>query len=157
LKGLSETGVTLFQLDEGVDTGPILAQERLSIAPDETATTLYERVAAAHQDLISKIWSNLVQDHIEAVPQDSSKATIWPGRTPEDGRITLAMSIGEVDRLVRATTRPYPGAFLRSGEKTITIWRGVIGDSAQPTPEGSLRLYLSNGVFDAVDYEVRWH
>ncbi|MDJ0712937.1 MAG: formyltransferase family protein [Prochloraceae cyanobacterium] len=154
LKGLPETGVTLFQLDEGVDTGLILDREILPIAPDETATSLYKRVAVAHQKLISRIWPELIHNQINPIPQDSSKASKWPARTPEDGRIRLNMTVEEVDRLVRATTHPYPGAFWQDGDKTIRIWRGVISKPAQPKPVDAWRLSLSNGFFDATEYEV---
>jgi methionyl-tRNA formyltransferase len=153
IKGLPETGVSLFQLDEGVDTGPILAQEKIAIAADETATTLYQRVAIAHQQLIGRIWPELISDRLQPRPQDDSQATEWPGRTPEDGQIDPTMTVTEVDRLVRATTHPYPGAFWKEQDQMIRIWRGAIGKSAQPQPPNSWRLYLSDGVFDAIDYE----
>ena len=153
LKGLTETGVTLFQLDEGVDTGPIIGQVRVPIAPDETATSLYARVADAHRDLIRRLWPALVADTVEATPQDESRATEWPGRTPEDGRITSEMSVQEVDRLVRATTRPYPGAFWKEGNRVVRVWRGSPAASGYDTP-GTIRLALADGAYDAVDYET---
>jgi methionyl-tRNA formyltransferase len=154
INNLPETGVTLFQLDEGVDTGPILAQERLPLAPDETATQLYQRVAQAHQTLISKIWSDLVNDQMQPIPQDPSQASVWPARTPADGQIDLSMTVEEVDRLVRATTHPYPGAFWQDSDKIIRIWRGEIGDPLQPSSENVWQLSLSNGIFNALDYEI---
>lgn len=153
LKGLDETGVTLFQLDEGVDTGPIVAQERLPIRPDETATTLYERVQQAHQSLLAKVWDDLVNDGIELTTQDESRATVWPGRTPADGEISADMALEEVDRLVRATTRPYPGAFFdHPAGFRLHIWAG------RPWPsDGSGSgpvIKLSDGTYEAVDYSV---
>ncbi len=82
LKGLTQTGVTLFKLDAGVDTGEILAQEILPIANDETATILYKRVNEAHKTIIHTVWPALVNDTLELRKQDESKATIWEGRTP---------------------------------------------------------------------------
>lgn len=154
LKGLSETGVTLFQLDEGVDTGPILAQERLHVAPDESATSLYSRIAELHRVLIRNNWLDLVQNKILPVPQDSSKATVWPARKPEDGRITNLMSVDEVDRLVRATTHPYPGAFWSKDGQIIRIWCGKVSNPVEPQPPGALRLQFRDGVFDALVYVV---
>jgi methionyl-tRNA formyltransferase len=155
LKGLPETGVTLFQMDEGVDTGLILAQERLTIHTDETATTLYSRVAAAHQKLIARIWPELISDRIKPTPQNPAQASEWPARTPEDGQIYPTMTVTEVERLVRATTHPYPGAFWKDKDKTIRIWHGVIGYPDQAQSANSWRLYLSDGVFDATDYEIQ--
>ena len=152
LKGLKETGVTLFQLDEGVDTGPILAQHRIPIRADETATTLYARVQEAHRLLIAQVWHDLVHDKIHPVPQDHSRATEWPGRTPEDGRILPNMKVSEVERLVRAVTHPYPGAFWESGSERIRIWAGRIAGQTAATGE-LFRLQLSDGAYDAVDFE----
>jgi methionyl-tRNA formyltransferase len=153
LKGLAETGVTLFQLDEGVDTGPVIAQERLPLAPDETATRLYERVAEAHRTLISRVWWDLAADRLRPVPQDESRATVWPGRRPEDGRILPTMTPEEADRLVRATTRPYPGAFWESGEGHVRVWRGTTAGANGAGPAGPLEIRLNGGTYHALDYE----
>ncbi len=154
LKGLPETGVTMFKLDEDVDTGPIIAQLKLPVAVDETATTLYERVAEAHRQLIRGSWGDLTAGKIKLQPQDPAAATIWPGRTPEDGRISANMTVADAERLIRATTRPYPGAFWQDVTGVLRIWRGVVGAEAQLPPTGARRLRLLDGVIDALDYDV---
>jgi methionyl-tRNA formyltransferase len=147
LLGLRETGVTLFKLDGGVDTGPIIAQVRLSLGPRETATNLYQRVNEAHRGLILENWSRLVGADVTFSPQDESLATEWPGRTPDQGRLWPEMSILEADRLVRAVTRPYPGAFLDMDGRRLRIWsaapeeRGVDGTP----PAGAIRLEFRDG------------
>lgn len=161
LKGLDKTGVTLFKLDEGVDTGPILAQEVISISPNETATRLYERVAQAHRTLISRIWRDLIADTIVLHPQDESQATEWPERKPEDGIILSVMDCVYVDRLVRAVTRPYPGAFIDDGCTRYIIWSGcahpgryVFKDFIVDA-EGYLWFNIADGCFQALDWQVR--
>jgi methionyl-tRNA formyltransferase len=157
LKGLEKTGVTMFRLDEGVDTGDIIAQEVLPIAANETATTLYERVRSAHQALIEQAWPSLLSGTVRFQPQDGSAATQWPGRTPADGLIHPEMDCQTVDRLVRATTHPYPGAFIDFHGKRYRIWAGRIG-SGEPTPQvvavgqGELTIPTSNGSFIATDW-----
>jgi methionyl-tRNA formyltransferase len=155
LKGLSETGVTLFKLDAGVDTGEVLAQSVLPIAADETATSLYDRVNEEHRTIIRETWPRLVADTLELRKQDEARATVWEGRTPEDGRITGDMSVALAERLVRATTHPYPGAFfeMENGE-VLRIWRGRIGDRHTGPEPGLRRIELSDGVYDAIDFEV---
>ena len=154
LKGLGETGVTMFALDEGVDTGPILAQLRLPIAPDETASTLYRRVAEAHGSLIRQAWGDFMADRIVLRPQDSSLASEWPGRRPEDGIILPGTAVADGERLIRATTRPYPGAFWNGEQGVLRIWRGVIGNEAETPPVGARRIRLRDGVIDALEYDV---
>lgn len=155
LKGLERTGVTLFRLDEGVDTGDIVAQEVLPIASDETATSLYDRVRLAHQTLIERVWPGLIAGAIGFQPQDETLASQWPGRTPEDGRITTGMDCCAVDRLVRATTRPYPGAFFDSTSKRFRIWAGTVQPNyhVHGMNRGArLMIPLSNGSFIATEW-----
>lgn len=152
LKGLNETGVTLFVLDEGVDTGDIVTQQRLPIAPDETATSLYERVACAHADAIAGIWPSLMAGTLPRAPQDHGRATEWPGRKPRDGEIHVSMTVDQVDRLVRATTRPYPGAFFRECGGLVRIWAGAPAHGE--VPAGCRRIQLANGSYDATEWQL---
>ncbi len=153
IKGLTETGVTLFKLDAGVDTGEILAQEILPVAPDETAATLYKTVDEAHRTIIRRIWQDLEKDNIKMTVQDESKATIWAARKPADGQILPEMTVAEVDRLVRAVTRPYPGAFWDAGDKIVRVWAGKIAVANTEVETNAFRFILSDGVYDAVDFE----
>jgi methionyl-tRNA formyltransferase len=154
IRDLSETGVTLFQLDEGVDTGPIIAQERLPLATNETATTLYQRVTEAHASLIGRVWPDLINDRVRAVPQQEEHASVWEGRKPADGRLKATMTVAEVERLVRATTRPYPGAFWQDNGTMLRVWEGKVSDAAEPPGPGVRRLYFSDGAYDLLHYEV---
>jgi methionyl-tRNA formyltransferase len=88
-------------------------------------------------------------------PQDEARASVWPGRTPEDGRIQSAMRVADVERLVRATTHPYPGAFVDGAGGRLRIWRGRIGDPHQPPAPGHRRIALADGVYDAVEFEPK--
>lgn len=123
LKGLKRTGVTLFKLDEGVDTGPVLGQIEIPLDDRTTATKLYQDVTDAHGELIRQVLPKLAMGDVDMVTQDESLATVWPGRRPEDGRIDMSGSVDDAERLVRAVTRPYPGAYYHdsSGCKII-IW-----------------------------------
>jgi methionyl-tRNA formyltransferase len=125
IKGLKQTGVSFFKMDSGVDTGDILAQQVISIEERETATTLYKKVDEAHVCLFLDTLPKLISGDYSLQKQDESMATYWEGRTPADGEITKDMSVDEVDRLVRATTHPYPGAYYYdvNGNK-IVIWEG---------------------------------
>jgi methionyl-tRNA formyltransferase len=151
LKGLDKTGVTFFKMDAGVDTGEILDQFEIPLRSDETATTLYNKVNEAHIELIKQILPKLIEDRIIGVKQDESIATYWEGRTPADGELYHFMTLKEVDRLVRATTRPYPGAFkMYNIKKMIIIWNGTIVANEQSVP-----LQFLDGIYYATDYELR--
>lgn len=158
IKGLEKTGVTLFKLDEGVDTGAIVAQETLPIAPDETATSLYKRVAVAHRTLIREIWPDLVADKIRLQKQDENLATEWPKRTPADGVIYPEMDCVSVERLVRAVTRPYPGTFIDQGNIRYTIWSGqahpdkLLDKNFKIDKDNHLWIRLSTGCYEATEW-----
>lgn len=152
LKGLNVTGVSFFKMDEGVDTGLILGQEEVPILQNETATTLYEKVNMAHETLISKLYWKLYNNDVTGVIQDETRATYWEGRRPEDGKITFTMTIEEVDRLVRATTKPYPGAFIEKNNEKIIIWKGL-GSSTRIKNNNYIELRLANGFFYATKYD----
>ena len=151
IKGLTQTGVTLFKLDSGVDTGDIAAQQVVDIAPDETADTLYAKVAAAHRQLIRDAWPRLLDGTLTLTGQDESQASEWPGRTPADGRIDPTMTLAEIERLVRATTRPYPGAFVEGDTGALTVWRG----SLTRPDDAALAIPAADGVYWGLDTEPR--
>lgn len=147
IKDLDETGVTLFKLDEGVDTGDIIGQDIIPINERTTATELYKQVDQMHVDLISKYWKDIINDNISLSKQDDSKATEWPGRKPKDGELLSTMTMDVADKLVRGVTHPYPGAFYRKGDEVIRIWSAetdkIHGD-----------IKLKDGYLTPIEYEV---
>lgn len=95
-----------------------LVQNRSMSIHTRPQKKLYEKASRAHVDLMREVWPRLVEGTLKGTPQDESKATHWPQRRPEDGPIHASATIEDIDRLVRATTRPYPGAFtIENGKK----------------------------------------
>lgn len=152
LKGLKETGVTMFKLDEGVDTGPIIGQGVIPLDSHTTATELYKQVNDMHVALISRYWNDVANNTIILRAQDETKATKWSGRKPEDGEIFSTMTMDEADRLVRAVTHPYPGAFYRQDSQTIRIWSGLVQRSFPE--ETRVVVALKDGYLIPTDYEL---
>jgi methionyl-tRNA formyltransferase len=103
LSGDAETGVTIMQMDAGVDTGPILAQERVPIAPGEIAPRLEGRLANVGGRLLVRTLDDLVEGRVQPVPQSAVGATHAPRLRSEDGKLDPAtMTAQEIDRKVRA-------------------------------------------------------
>jgi methionyl-tRNA formyltransferase len=144
LSGLARTGVTLFEItDPSADAGPIVGQVVVEIRPDETATTLYERLAQAHVDLLSELVPQLIAGAAPRLPQDDRRASAWPKRTPADGIIDWETRAPYLHDWVRAQTRPYPGAFTFLGDDKVVVWRarpvngaGPAGTVLEARPEG---------------------
>ena len=154
LKNLDKTGVTLFKMDHGVDTGPIAAQIEIPLSINTTATQLYEQVDAAHVQLIIKVVPLISEDRLELRPQNNTLATEWPGRKPEDGRINMEGSVHDAEKLVRAVTSPYPGAFYHVNNKQYRIWSARVlneGDTKNPR---EIYLNFNDGVLHLQDFEV---
>jgi methionyl-tRNA formyltransferase len=122
LLGLRETGSSLFIIDEGTDTGPILAQRQISIDPRETVASLITKQLDALRTMLSALVPDLASGNWEARPQDHSQASYCAARGPRDGLIDWKAPADEIDRLVRASGHPYPGAFAYCGDRRVTVW-----------------------------------
>lgn len=126
------TASSLFWIDAGTDTGPLLAQRYFHVAPDETALSLYRRHLAALEELLAEALPRLQRGDAPRIPQDERFATSAAKRTPEDGEIDWSRPAAEIWRLVRAVGRPYPGAFTwLDGEKLIVWGAEVSADGAR--------------------------
>jgi methionyl-tRNA formyltransferase len=123
LTGLATTGVTLFEIvDPTADSGPIIGQVEVPVDPDETATTLYEKHTEAHVRLLREFVPKLIDGSAPKLPQDVTRASAWPKRTPADGIIDWNTRAVYLYDWVRAQTRPYPGAFTYAGDDRVVVW-----------------------------------
>lgn len=113
---------TLFWIDEGVDSGAILAQRFFHVAPDETAATLYARHMRGLAAMLDELLPRLAAGPVAGEVQDEACATWAARRRPDDGFIDWSQPASAIDRLVRAVGHPYPGAWTWSGDQRLTIW-----------------------------------
>ena len=109
-RGYRETGVTIMQMDEGLDTGDIRLQRGLSIADDETGESLLRKLGPLGADALTQALALLAQGRLPRVPQDHSKATLAPLLSREDGRVDWTRTADELDARRRGFT-PWPGAW----------------------------------------------
>lgn len=125
LSGLSRSGVTLFELGDGVDDGKIYAQQAFDIEKDAAIGELVATSSKAAVALVETSLPRIADGTLKPVLQ-SGPPSYGLQRTAEDGRIDWASPAASIDRLVRAVSYPYPGAFsFLDGEK-IFIWRSVV-------------------------------
>lgn len=123
INGETKTGITLFEMDDGVDSGPIAGQKEESIYPDDTIATLYARIEDCGVELVREALPQLANGTLKLQLQDETKRRIVPQRSPEDGLIDWTKDAVNIDRFIRALTRPYPGAFTTLDGKPLHIWR----------------------------------
>ena len=146
LSGLARTGVTLFEIvDATADSGAIVGQTVVEIARDETATTLFEKLAAAHLELVREFVPQLLQRAAPRIRQDARRASTWPKRTPADGIIDWETRAPYLYDWVRAQTRPYPGAFTFLGDEKVVVWRARPVELEETVPAGTIVSELPEG------------
>lgn len=124
INGESKTGITLFFIDRGMDTGDIIDQVELSIGPNTAVDDLLTRTTEACCDLIERHLGNVLDGTAPRRPQNEDRASYGSARTQVDGRIDWKRSAGEVHNFIRAQSHPYPGAFtnLEDGRR-LRIWK----------------------------------
>jgi len=128
INGEKKTGITLFQMDDGVDSGPIAGQQEEPIHPDDTIATLYARIEERGLELLRDSLPRIASGTIKLQKQDAKNRRVVPQRSPEDGQIDWTMDATYIDRFVRAQTKPYPGAFTTMDSKPLHIWRTAVAD-----------------------------
>jgi len=139
LTGLARTGVTLFEIvDSTADSGALVGQVVVEIAPDETAETLFERISDAHVALVREFLPQLLARSAPRLPQDPKRASVWPKRTPADGIIDWETRAPYLYDWVRAQTRPYPGAFTFLGDEKVVVWRARPVELDETAPAGMI-------------------
>jgi UDP-4-amino-4-deoxy-L-arabinose formyltransferase/UDP-glucuronic acid dehydrogenase (UDP-4-keto-hexauronic acid decarboxylating) len=134
--GEAETGVTLHHMTAGPDAGDIVCQKKVSISEGDTARTLHEKLAEASDAMLDEILPQVRTGTAPRTPQDATEATYFGGRRPEDGEIDWAKGAHQIRNLVRAVTRPYPGAFSHLGDRKCLFWSvsRVSHDAGGATP-----------------------
>jgi methionyl-tRNA formyltransferase len=136
LLGEAESGLTLHHMVAAADAGDIVAQARVAIEPRETAKSLFDKLTPLAYRLVAENWPPIRDGRAPRIPQDESKATTYGGRRPEDGLIDWRRGAVHVDRLVRAVTHPYPGAFTFVNGRKLFVWKGAPAEGFARPPCG---------------------
>lgn len=123
IMGETETGVTLHYMTPRQDDGDIIDQEVVPIDYEDTAKSLFGKMTNAATVLLERALPLLKEGKAGRTPQDNAAASTFGGRGPEDGEIEWHKSASEVRNLVRAVTRPYPGAFSHLGDRKCIFWQ----------------------------------
>jgi len=147
-----------MKMDAGLDTGPILTQESLPIAPDETAQTLHNKLADLGADLLVRTLPGYLDGTIRPQPQPEEGVTYAPTIKKEEGRIDWAMDAQAIERLVRAFD-PWPGTYTTWLGKQLKILAGETGPgSAEPGTvtehQGRVAIGTGSGLFYPLEVQL---
>jgi methionyl-tRNA formyltransferase len=122
LRGEAEAGNTMMYLDAGTDTGDIIDQQPVPIAPDDTCATVYARVGEAGADMLRRHLRALLDGTAPRRPQGPADGPPRPKRTPAMGITDWNRPAAALHDWIRALTWPYPGAFTFLAERKVMLW-----------------------------------
>jgi methionyl-tRNA formyltransferase len=145
INGESETGITTMLMDEGMDTGPMLLQEKIAIRLDDTAGSLSPRLAELGGRLLVATLGQWKAGTLVPHPQDHSRATSAPLLKKEDGMIDWTMPATAIANRVRGLT-PWPGAYTFADTERWTIYRALALDEAVAQISGQVTAVKKDAI-----------
>ncbi len=153
--GDKESGVTIMKMDAGLDTGPILSQRAIALAPDETGQSLHDKLAALGSELLIETLPGYLSGAIVPQPQDDGRATYAPTIKKEEGKIDWTQSAESIERLVRAFT-PWPGTYTFWDGQLLKIHGGLAGPGkARPGQVVEANRQVAIGTGDGLFYPTK--
>ena len=134
LQGDSVTGVTIMQMDEGLDTGDILLQKELPIFPEDTAGTLFDKLCSLGKEALKEALKGIEAGEITPIPQDNALATKTGMIKKSFGEIRFSAEASEILKMIRAYD-PWPGAYTGFRGKQLKLWKAeALPDNTQGKP-----------------------
>ena len=122
LHGDEETGVTIMQMDVGLDTGPMLSQRSIRLTRDDTAGSVFEKLSTLGADLLIETLPDYLSGKLKPTPQPEEGVTYAPMLKKEEGQLDFTQDVNELERRVRAFN-PWPGAFLDFDGASLKVHR----------------------------------
>lgn len=146
LAGDTGSGISIFQMEEGLDTGPVYATERVPIGPRTTATELHDRLAALAAEMIPAVVAGIAAGTATATPQPEDGVTYAHKLRREEGRLDFAEPAALVERRLRALN-PWPGCWTGYEGERLTLLEGEVvgGPAAEPGTVVALPLTVACG------------
>lgn len=124
--GEEETGICLMEMEAGLDTGPVIACERIPIGPRDTAATMHDKLSALGADVLRAHLLPYLRGERPPTPQDDSKATLAPILKKEDGRLDFSRPAATLEPRIRGFT-PWPGAWTELDGKVLKVFAAEVG------------------------------
>lgn len=146
LAGDTETGITIMQMDKGLDTGDMLARQVVSIGEEWNAAELHDVLMKTGAELLLSTIDRLIDGELKAEPQDSAQATYAEKLVKSEAEIDWKKNAGALQREIRAFA-PWPVSFTQLEGKPLRIWRAAVQDESSDEPPGHIIEHSKQGVF----------
>ena len=141
--GDAETGVTIMQMDAGLDTGDMLLVERFPIGPAATSGTLHDQLAALGGRLIVEALELAACGGLSPTPQPAGGVTYAHKIDKHEAAVDWSQPAAVIERRIRAFD-PFPGASTRLGDETVKLWRSELDSCLRPSDAGCGQILLVN-------------
>lgn len=161
--GVRESKCSLFYIDEGTDTGEIIDQENYLIHEDDYAKDVEQSSDDALGKMMDRVIPEIKDDTLTSWVQNEDEATYLLKRAPEDGRIDWNRPVKEIHKLIRATSKPYPGAFSTYKDEKIIFWRGEVHENTKyygipgqiiHSDKERIDIFCRDGILKVTEYDM---
>ena len=146
LHGDDETGVTIMQMDVGLDTGPMLSQRSILLTREDTAGSVFDRLSTLGADLLLETLPEYLSGKLTPIPQPEDGVTYAPMLKKEEGQLDFTHDVHDLERRVRAFN-PWPGAFMDFNGAPLKIHRARV--EAGESPAGHRLIYQNQPAIGA--------
>ena len=147
IHGEKESGVSLHRMEKKPDAGNLLAQQAVSILPNDTAFDVFQKLKCAAESMLADVIPELIAGRLIEKPMDLDSGSYYPGRKPEDGRIDWSLPARDIHNLVRAVAPPFPGAFFDIGPCHVEVLGSYFRGELACFNEAC--IYFADGNFQA--------
>ncbi len=143
--GDAETGVTIMQMDVGLDTGDMLYKLACPITAQDTSATLYDRLAELGPEGLLATLTQLASNQARAEKQDEAQATYAEKLSKEEARLDWSLSAAQLERCIRAFT-PWPVSYFTVGEQPVKVWQASVIDAPVGAEPGTILEASKQGI-----------
>jgi methionyl-tRNA formyltransferase len=162
--GVRDSKVTLFKLDQGMDSGDIICQYPYKIKETDYAMDVYIKVCDAMRLALKECIPSIYDESVEFIKQNHEEATYLLIRRPEDGKIDWNLSGKEIETLIRAANKPYPGAFAYYKKTKVVFWKahlepnykyiGLPGQIAWINDDAQIGIVAKDSLIVLIEYSI---
>jgi len=124
--GLKNIGSCFFYMNNKADSGRIISKKMIKIKKSYNSNSIYKKLINVGKKQIREIMFKIKNNKLKSFPQKNSKSNNWRKRSEIDGKIDWRMSAANINNLVKALTKPYPGAYFLFKEKKIKVWKSKV-------------------------------